>query len=233
MSLRHVLYKYCKLNNLEDLSCIIQLAFVNYATANPSKNKWIYLNPQILDSFIGIGEDEVEKMLEYLADHTNEIKRSYTVFCPDNEYEFCESVSDDDINDEEEIELACTYCGETHIIKSLQECPYEIEYEGDRDKIVEELKLSTEDITNELVILNTNPEHIDKLAEMIASRLQITGTQKTEAKNAIVRMLSSIKDISGLIAGISEDVATTTESIKKIVKDLSGISILEDLFRIK
>ena len=229
MSLRHTLYKYCKLNGLEDLSCIIQLAFVNYATSNPSKNKWIYLNPQILDSYMGIGEDAVKEMLEFLSDQTDAVKRSYTFYCPEKEYEFCDAKSEEEL-EEDEIELVCNACDQVHVIHDKKECLYEIDFEGDRDKIVEELKLSKEDIANELVILNTNPEHIDKLAEMIASRLKMSDSQKEEAKNAIVRMLYTVKDISGLIAGISEDVATTTESINKIVKNLSGISFLENLF---
>jgi len=231
MSLRKQLYHFCKEHDLEDMACIVQLALVNYATANPTKNEWVYLSPKILNSYMGIGEEKIVKLLEYLADkEPTAIKRSYQFFCPNFEVErkHCDTASDEDF-DEGEVELVCDACGEVHTIDEKSKCEYEVDFEGNRKKIVDELRLTSDELAKELVVLNTNEEHMERIAQMLVDRLQVSGAQKREAKNVIYRMLASVKDISGLIAGISEDVATTTSSIKKVAEDLSLVSTLKEI----
>jgi len=226
MSLRQKLYQHCKDNHYEDLSCIIQFAIVNYISSHKSSNDWVYLSPEILNSFIGIGEDNIIKLLKFLSEETDAIEKTFTIFCPNYEDKISKGITEEDFEDEE-YEIDCNECKEVHSIKDIKN--YNIGYEGNKEKIISELKIINQDIAKEIVILNTNEEHIEKLATIIASRLDVNTQNKEDAKNGIVRVLQSVKDVSGLIAGISGDVADTSNSVKDIVENFTGISSLKDI----
>lgn len=226
MSLRQKLYQHCKDNHYEDLSCIIQFAIVNYISSHKSSNDWVYLSPEILNSFIGIGEDNIIELLKFLSEETDAIEKTFTIFCPNYEDKISKGITEEDFEDEE-YEIDCNECKEVHSIKDIKN--YNIGYEGNKEKIISELKIINQDIAKEIVILNTNEEHIEKLATIIASRLDVNTQNKEDAKNGIVRVLQSVKDVSGLIAGISGDVADTSNSVKDIVENFTGISSLKDI----
>jgi hypothetical protein len=226
MSLRQKLYQHCKDNHYEDLSCIIQFAIVNYISSHKSSNDWVYLSPEILNSFIGIGEDNIIELLKFLSEETDAIEKTFTIFCPNHEDKISKGITEEDFEDEE-YEIDCNECKEVHSIKDIKN--YNIGYEGNKEKIISELKIVNQDIAKEIVILNTNEEHIEKLATIIASRLDVNTQNKEDAQNGIVRVLQSVKDVSGLIAGISGDVADTSNSVKDIVENFTGISSLKDI----
>jgi len=235
MNLRQKLYQYCKDNDLEDLSCIIHFALASYISSHKSKSEWIYLSIEIINSHVGIGEEKAKELLEYLSTDSEYIQKSYELTCPNDdkshsfgEDDYCETVDEDDMQDED-LEVSCNYCGQLHTIKEIVD--YKIGFIANKDSLQSELKISNQDIVKEIVVLNTNSEHIDKMANIIVSRLNVASTQKEETKKGITKVLNSVKDVSGLIAGISDDVSSTTDSVTNIVKNLSGISILEDLIK--
>lgn len=226
MNLRQKLYQHCKDNNYEDLSCIIQFAIVNYISSHKSSNEWVYLSPQILNSFIGIGENKIIELLKFLSEETDAVEKTYTIFCPNYEDRVSKGITEEEFEDEEH-EIDCNECKEIHSIKDIKH--YTVGYEGNKKQIINDLKIVNQDIAKEIVILNTNEEHIEKLAAIIASRLDVNIPDKENAKNGIVKLLQSVKDVSGLIAGISGDVADTSNSVKDIVENFTGISSLKDI----
>lgn len=226
MNLRQKLYQHCKDNNYEDLSCIIQFAIVNYISSHKSSNDWVYLSPEILNSFIGIGENKIIELLKFLSEQTDAVEKTYTIFCPNYEDKVSKGITEEEFEDEEH-EIDCNECKEIHSIKDIKH--YTVGYEGNKEQIINDLKIVNQDIAKEIVILNTNEEHIEKLAAIIASRLDVNTPNKENAKNGIVKLLQSVKDVSGLIAGISGDVADTSNSVKDIVENFTGISSLKDI----
>ena len=231
MNLRQKLYLYCKNNDLEDLSCIIHFALVNYLTSHKSKNEWIYLSVEIINSFVGIGEEKIKELLEYLSINSEHIQKSYELTCPNDdiahsfgEDDYCDTVDEEDMQDEY-TEVSCNYCGQLHTISEIRD--YKIGFNAHKESIVSELKIANQDIAKEIVVLNTNAVHIEKMADIIVSRLNVDREQKEETKQGITKILHSVKDVSGLIAGIGEDVSSTTDSVTNIVKNLSGLGIIE------
>lgn len=233
MSLQNRLHHFCKENGLEEISCIIQFTIVNYLSSHKSQNEWIYLSPVLLDSFLGIGQDKIVKLLEYLSKESDTITVSYKTYCPnENDSDnFCESINLEDYEEEEEIELVCNHCGNNHTISYINDIKYEVDYEGNKNKILTELRISTNDIAKEITILNTSDKHLDMLADILVSRLQIEKVDKPEAKKGLVKILSSVKDVTGLISGIGEDISKTSSSVKNIIEDFSGISTLKDILK--
>ena len=225
MSLRKILYQYCKNNNLEDLSCIIHFSIVNYISSHKSKNGWVYLSPEILNSFVGIGEDQIINLFEYLSTCSAAVEKSFETYCPSNDEIFCEAITQKDFEDEE-YEIFCDQCDTIHTPSEINK--HIVKFEGNKEQIIDELKIANQDITKEIVILNTNEDHVDKLANIILSRLNVQNENKEETKHGITKMLQSVKDISGLISGISGDVADTTTSVKTIVENFSGVSTIKD-----
>ncbi len=67
------------------------------------------------------------------------------------------------------------------------------------------------------------------LANILVSRLTIDQQDKPEAKKGLVKILSSVKEVTGLISGIGDDISKTSTSVKNIVEDFSGISTLKDI----
>jgi hypothetical protein len=233
MSLQNSLHHFCKENGLEEISCIIQFTIVNYISSHKSQNEWIYLSPVLLDSFLGIGQDKIVKLLEYLSKESNIITASYKTYCPNvnDSDNFCESINLDDYEEDEEIELVCNHCGNNHIISSINDIKYDVDYEGNKNKILSELRISTHDIAKEITILNTSDKHLDMLADILVSRLQVEKVDKPEAKKGLVKILSSVKDVTELISGIGEDISKTSSSVKNIIEDFSGISTLKDILK--
>lgn len=233
MSLQNNLHHFCKENGLEEISCIIQFTIVNYLSSHKSQNEWVYLSPSFLDSFLGIGQDKIIELFEYLSTKSNFITKSYRTYCPDEvEYDkFCEAINLKDYGEDEEIELQCEHCGKVHTIEKINDIKFDIDYEGNKSKILDELRISSNDIAKEITVLNTSEKHLDMLANILVSRLQIEKENKPEAKNVLVKILSSVKEVTGLISGIGEDVAKTSESVKNIVEDFSGISTLKDMIK--
>lgn len=226
MNLRQKLYQHCKDNNYEDLSCIIQFAIVNYISSHKSSNDWVYLSPEILNSFIGIGENKIIELLKFLSEETDAVEKTYTIFCPNYEEKVSKGITEEEFKDEE-YEIDCNECKEIHSIKNIKH--YTVGYEGNKEQIINDLKIVNQDIAKEIVILNTKEEHIEKLAIIIASRLDVNTPDKENAKNGIMKLLQSVKDVSGLIAGISGDVADTSNSVKDIIENFTGISSLKDI----
>ncbi|MDD3009640.1 MAG: hypothetical protein PHQ70_12360 [Arcobacter sp.] len=234
MNLRQKLHQFCKENDLEDITCIIQFTLVNYVSSHKSENDWVYLSPSKLDSFIGIGEDKIISLLDLLAkEYSDSVTISYETFCldPEHENEFCEAINLEDYEEDEEIELNCEACNNIHKISNINEIKHIIGYEGNRKNIIENLKISTNDIAREMIVMNTSDSHINKLANIIVSRLEIDKEKEVEAKNGLVKILSSVKDVTGLISGIGEDISSTTNSVRKIIEDFSGLSTIKDILK--
>ena len=63
MSLREILHQYCEDNDLKQFTCIVHIALLNY-TANFSKkhDDWLNFSPLVLNSYIGIGEEKINKL---------------------------------------------------------------------------------------------------------------------------------------------------------------------------
>lgn len=233
MSLQNSLHRFCSENKLEEISCIIQFTIVNYLSSHKSQNEWIYLSPEVLDSFLGIGQDKIIELFEYLSKESNLISHSYHTYCPDEYYDnkFCEAIDIKDYEENEEIELVCAHCKNVHIISNINEVKYSIDYEGNKSKILSELKISTNDIAREMTVLNTSEKHLDMLADILVSRLQIEKNDKPEAKKGLIKILSSVKEVTGLISGIGEDISKTSSSVKNIIEDFSGLSTLKDIIK--
>ncbi|MGE4382301.1 MAG: hypothetical protein AB7D41_03790 [Arcobacter sp.] len=233
MSLQNNLHHFCKENELEEISCIIQFTIVNYLSSHKSQNEWVYLSPSFLDSFLGIGEDKITELFEYLSTKSDFITKSYSTYCPDDSENdnFCEAINLKDYEEDEEIELHCEQCKKIHTISKIEDIKFTIDYEGNKSKILDELKISSNDIAKEITVLNTSDKHLDMLANILVSRLQIEKEDKVEAKNGLVKILSSVKEVTGLISGIGEDVSKTSKSVKNIIEDFSGISTLKDIIK--
>ncbi len=233
MSLQNNLHHFCKENGLEEISCIIQFTIVNYLSSHKSQNEWVYLSPSFLDSFLGIGEEKIVKLFEYLSTKSDFITKSYSTYCPDEleNDKFCEAINLNDYEEDEEIELHCEHCEKIHTISKIEDIKFSMDYEGNKSKILNELRISSNDIAKEITVLNTSEKHLDMLANILVSRLQIEKENKPEAKNVLVKILGSVKEVTGLISGIGEDVAKTSESVKNIVEDFSGISTFKDIFK--
>jgi hypothetical protein len=233
MSLQNRLHHFCRENELEEISCIIQFTIVNYLSSHKSQNEWVYLSPIALDSFLGIGQNKVIKLFEYLSKESDIVTASYSTYCPeepDND-KFCEAINIEDYDEDEEIELHCEHCGNIHTITNINDIKYDVDYEGNKNKILNELRISTNDVAKEMTILNTSEKHLDMLADILVSRLQVEKADKPEAKKGLIKILSSVKEVTGLIAGIGEDISKTSSSVKDIIEDFSGISILKDIIK--
>jgi hypothetical protein len=231
MSLHKNLYLYCKEKKFEELSCILQFAIVSYLTSHKSKQEWIYLSPEILNSFTGIGEENIVELFEFLFHNNRDtVAKSYRFYCPEESEKFCCAKDFDEIQDSP-IELDCHNCNTLHITDNLENSKYEIDYLGHKERIIEQLQINNSSISKELVILSTNEEHIDKLANIIVSRLTVAPKDKEEAKKGIVKIFHSVKDITGLISGITSDVSETTSSLIKIAENLSGVSTITKIFK--
>ncbi|MEV9476557.1 hypothetical protein [Aliarcobacter butzleri] len=233
MNLQQRLYQYCKENKLEDITCIIQFTIVNYVSSHKTYNEWIHLSPQIINSFLGIGEDKINDLFKYLSGYFPDcISVSYETFCPNEEFkdEFCQAINLEDYKDEE-IELSCSACGSIHTISKINEIKYNISYEGNKEKIIKNLKISSNDIAKEMIIVNTNAEHLNKLADILVSRLTVEKGKEQETKKGLVKILGSIKEVTGLISGIAGDVSSTSKSVKNIIEDFTGLSTLQDFIK--
>ncbi len=233
MSLQNNLHYFCKENRLEEINCIIQFTIVNYLSSHKSQNEWVYLSPSFLDSFLGIGEDKIVELFEYLSTKSEFIIKSYSTYCPNEiEYDkFCEAINLKDYEEDEEIELHCEHCGEIHTINNIEDIKFTIDYEGNKSKILDELRISSNDIAKEITVLNTSDKHLEMLANILFSRLQVEKKDEIEAKKGLVKILSSVKEVTGLISGIGEDVSKTSNSVKNIIEDFSGLSSLKDFFK--
>ncbi len=235
MNLREKLYQFCDDNSLHDLSCIVHFALLNYISIHPSHKEWVNISPEVLDSFIGIGKDKITALLDSLCE-CDEVEKDYRFYCHEQQEEFCDSYIESEVNEKIDkdgnIDVYCTICSTEHTYNIFEKSYLiRVGYEGNRSKIIDALEIRNQDVINEIVIMNTNPDNVDKLAEIILSRLTVDTDKKEEAKSSIVKMLSSVKDISGLIAGISEDGATTVRSIRNIAEDFSGIGTLKDILK--
>ncbi len=231
MNLQNNLHQFCKENELEEISCIIQFTIVNYLSSHKSENEWIYLSPIILDSFLGIGKNKILDLFKYLSEKSELISVSYKIYCPDETDcdNFCEAINIKEYEDDEEIELNCQHCNNIHKISKITDIKYDIDYEGNRDKILNELRISTSDIAKEITVLNTSEKHLEMLANILVSRLTIDQEDRPEAKKGLVKILSSVKEVTGLISGIGDDISKTSTSVKNIIEDFSGISTLKDI----
>ena len=231
MSLQNNLHHFCKENGLEEISCIIQFTIVNYLSSHKSQNEWVYLSPVKLDSFLGIGQNKILNLFKYLSNNSEYVSRSYRTYCPDDtdDDNFCEAINIEDYEDDEVIELYCNHCNNIHTISSINEIRYDIDYEGNKNEILKELRISQNDIAKEITVLNTSEKHLEMLANILVSRLTIDQQDKPEAKKGLVKILSSVKEVTGLISGIGDDISKTSTSVKNIVEDFSGISTLKDI----
>jgi len=227
MNLKDRLYQFCNENELENLACIVHFSLLNYFTKHPSQKEWVHISKDVLNYFMGIGEDKVEALLDFMTEDKS-IDKNYIFSCPETPENHCDSCLEDEI-EEGKVDLYCSSCGAEHKFNIFNDTAlYYVSYEGEKEKIINDLQINNQDIVNELVVLNTSDDNIERLAEIIVSRLE-GGTDKTKAKGKVVKILSSVKDVSGLIAGISEDTSTTVTSLRKIAEDFTGIGTLKDV----
>lgn len=231
MNLQQRLYQYCKENGLEDITCIIQFTILNYVSSHKSGSDWIHLSSQIIDSFLGIGEDKIIGLFKFLSEfYPDSISVSYETFCLDDDFknQFCQAIN---IEENDDIELSCSACGKLHRISNISEINYKISYEGNKRKLIEDLKIKSSDIAREMIVVNTNEEHLNKLAEILVSRLTVEKGKEEETKKGLVKILSSVKEVTGLISGIAGDVSSTSKSVKEIIEDFTGLSTLQNFIK--
>ena len=232
MNLRQALHLYCKDNELTELVCIIHLALLNYAS-NFSKEHidWVNISPLILNSYIGIGEERTKELLSYLANNTsNYIEEEYRFNCKKFIDDYGVTIEKNDFEEGEQALDPCSKCDSFHTY-SLEVDKYELGFSGQVESIQKDLKLSDEDITKELVILNTNEEHVDKIANIIVSKLKLEVSKQPEAKKGIIKYLHSFREFTSVLADISGDASSITENVVKIGKDASGMTDLIDVLK--
>ncbi len=231
MELKKILYSFCKSNKIEDLSCILHITLLNCVVSLSKKQKYVNLSPKVIDGFSGIGEERAFQLLEQLSIESELINKYYIFKCLNDLDETASSLNESEIDDIENIEIGnCHRCNTPHTYNLNDKDVYEIGFSADREKVIDELKLTNNDIIKEMVVINTNEEHIDKLANILISKLQLQNANKEEVKTGMIKYLHTIKSFSGVIADITGDAATATGNIKQIAEDLSGFSSIKDLF---
>ncbi|AZV46885.1 hypothetical protein C3L23_06235 [Nautilia sp. PV-1] len=239
MKLKQALYLYCRNNKLEDISCLIHLSFLNYISSYKTTIEWININPELIAIPLGLDEKIIENLLKDLSNNYSEvIQKDYRFFCPakiedENSYEYCDSISENDFKEEYFFEADCSACGDMHEFEyeNINKYKYEIGYIGHKEKLLKELSLSEQDILKELLIINTNENNLDKLANLIVEKIaQEKQINKDETKKGILKLLYLTKETTGLIKGISGDAADTITNVRKIAEEFSGIGIIKDLF---
>lgn len=229
MNLKEALSQYCNENHLQDIQCVIHIALLNYVSnLSKSTTNNINISPIILNSFIDIGIDNVEKLFTFIATNTEYMDIYYEFKCKEKDG-FSFSILEKNIEDKNCIEMdeGCSTCEEYHTY-SLQEDDYKISYLGYRDKISKELSLSDTSITNYMV-LNTNEENFEKLAKIIVSNLKIDNTEKKEVEKGLFKYMQSIKKFTGLVADISDDGSKITGNIKTMIEDVVGFSSVKEI----
>lgn len=230
MSLRTYLYQFCEDKNIKELSCIIHFSIVNYVSSHKSTYEWVYLSDTILNSFIGLEKDIILDLFEYLSSKSTSIKKNYMLFCPEEKdlnYN-CDSIEEEDFLDKD-FEMSCLNCNKLHTVSEIKS--YETRYIGNKKEILDGLSIANQDIIKEMLVLNTSSEHLDKLADIIVSRLDLNKENKVEAKSGILKILGSVKEVTGLISGIAGDVSSTSKSVKDIIEDFTGLSTLRDYIK--
>ena len=229
MGLKRTLYDFCKSNGLEDLTCIIHIALLNCVSNLSKPQEFVNLSPGIIDSFTGMGEEKAHALLIAFSENSDIINCYYKFACPENK-DFSGSLLKSQIDDEQNIEIeCCTSCDKEHIYSIDDQELYSVSFSVHKDKFIDELKISSNEIIKEIVVLNTNEEHIEKLANILVSKLKLKENDE-EVKTGLIKYLHSIKKFTGLIADISGDAAETTGNIKQIAEDLSGFSSIKSLF---
>lgn len=232
MELKKVLQQFCKTHNLEDLHCILHITLLNCVANLSKKQKHVNISPDSIDSFSGIGKELSIQLLEELSEKSKLFKKYYIFYCPDDRTEMSFSINEDEIEDKENIEAeACSYCGKIHTYNLTLEKVYDIGYSAYKEEVVSELKLNQDDIIKEMVVINTKPENIDKLANILISRLNVNNEKQEEVKTGIIKYLYSIKKFSSVIADISSDASTITGNIKQVAEDISGLSTVKDFIK--
>lgn len=230
MNLKQALHLYCKENNLAELACIVHIALLNYIS-NFSKEHidWTNISPLVLNSYIGIGEDKTIDLLSYLAANTSGyILEEYRFNCKNFVDDYGVTIEKDDFVENEKTLDPCQKCDGFHSY-SLNIDKVEYGFSGNVKAIQEDLKLSDEDISKELIILNTNEEHVDKIANILVSKLKLEISKQPEAKKGIIKYLHSFREFTSVLADISGDASAITENVVKIGKDASGMTDLLDL----
>lgn len=227
MGLKATLSSFCEIHDLKDLTCILHITLLNYVANLSKKQTDVNLSPKVIDGFAGIGEAKAIELLTYLSDHSDLIQKYYVFKCTDDLRETSESLISTDIIDDSYIEIdECYYCHKSHVYNLSETQFYEVGFSAQREKVIEELNFNSVEVFKEIVILNTNEEHIEKLAKILTSKLQLPASEQEEAKKGMIKYLHSVKNFSSVIASISGDLADTTGNIKKMVEDLSGFSTI-------
>lgn len=231
MGLKATLSSFCEINDLKDLTCILHITLLNYVANLSKKQANVNLSPKVIDGFSGIGETNAIKLLEYLSDHSDLIQKYYVFKCRDDLRETSESLNSTDIVDDDiEIE-ECHSCGKIHVYNLTETQFYDIGFSAKREKVIEELNFNSAEVFKEIVILNTNEDHIERLAKILTSKLKLSTSDQETAKEGMIKYLHSVKSFSSVIAGISGDLADTTGNIKKMVEDVTGFSTVFESFK--
>jgi len=223
MELKKVLYDFCKKNHIEEFNCIIHIALFNSVINFSNSQKYVNLSPKVINNLTGIGEDKSYNLLYEFSENSKIVKKYYLFNCCENTNEYAGSCMEEEIEDSNEIEIeGCISCDSNHIYTSAE--IKNISFTVDKDRFLDELKISN----NDIVVFNTNEKHMEKLADVLVLNIQ---ENKDEAKKGILKYLYSIKNFSSIIADISGDTAKITGNIKKVAEDVSGFSSLKDLLK--
>jgi len=239
MNLKQALYLFCRNNNLEEISCLIHLSLLNYISSYKQNNEWININPELIAVPLGIKTHIIEKLLTFLSEkNPSAIQKDCRFYCPEkiieeNKYEFCNSISEIDFKEDEIFEAHCFACGEIHEFEyeKLKDYDYEIGFIGNKQILLRELSLSEQDIIKELLIINTNENTLDKLANLIVDKISSQEKQinKEKTKKGILKLLYLTKETTGLIKGITGDTADTITNLRKIGEEIAGLGFIKDL----
>ena len=232
MSLREALHQYCKDNDLKELTCIIHIAFINY-TSNFSKDflEWVNISPLVLNNYIGIGETKIIDLLSFLSQTSPEyILKEYRFNCKNEAFleSYGVTIEEEDFVENEQCTDPCNKCDEFHTY-SLSTDKYVMGFSGKIKDILIDLKLTDEDISKELVIMNTNEDHVEKIANLLVLKLNLPNGKEEEAKKGIIKYMHTFREFTKVLSDISGDASKIKKNIVNIGKDATGISDLKDI----
>ncbi|DAB38486.1 MAG: hypothetical protein A2023_00590 [Sulfuricurvum sp. GWF2_44_89] len=227
MGLKKILLNFCEIHEIKDLSCILHFTLLNYVANLSKKQPNVNLSPKVIDGFSGIGEEKAFQLLTYLSEHSDLIQKYYVFKCTDDIDEISESLNAEDIDDDTNIQIyGCLKCNQNHVYSLSETQFYEIGFNAKREEVINQLNFNSADIFKEMIVLNTNEEHIDRLANILTSKLKLSAPDQEQAKQGMIKYLHSVKSFSSVIASISGDLADTTGNIKKMAEDVTGFSTI-------
>ena len=77
--------------------------------------------------------------------------------------------------------------------------------------------------------MNTNEDHVEKIANLLVLKLNLPNGKEEEAKKGIIKYMHTFREFTKVLSDISGDASKITKNIVNIGKDATGISDLKDI----